>query len=90
MTFKLTALNGDCSNLASHLVSSNASYYYIKKNDSDTEGTTLQLTKVGGEQSFYMGFTTAGNQQSVMKFTCSVVHNAGINDTVSASGQIYY
>lgn len=85
MTFKLTKLEGDCSYLLAKVTSSNESLYYV-----DTTTKSVMLTKVNGEQSFYMGFTTLGNAENVMKLNCYVEHNADIGKLIQAAGIIYY
>lgn len=67
MTFKVTSLSGDCSYLLGKVTSSNNSYYYV-----NTSEKSVMITEVGGEQSFYMSFTTVGNTMDVMTLICSV------------------
>ena len=85
MTFKVTTLSGNCSYLLGKVVSTYGSKYYI-----NNSSKSVMITKVNGEQSFYMkfvGFNILTEQYMYLR--CSVEHNASIGETVYASGIIY-
>lgn len=85
MTFKVTGLSGNCSYLLGKCTTSSNYYYYI-----NNASKSVMISKVNGEQSFYMAFDHDGDRKQIMTLVCSVEHNASVGDLVSARGIIYY
>lgn len=85
MTYKVTGLSGNCSYLLGKCVSANGNYCYINNSTK-----SVMITKINGQQSFYMKFINGGDSNEYMYFICSVEHNAGIGDLVVGSGTISY
>ncbi len=63
----------------------NSNLYYI-----NNYSMCAILSKIGAEQSFKMAFVGDGVYEEYMIFRCTVEHNAGITDVVSAAGVLYH
>ena len=85
ITYKVTELSGDCSYLAGKCASTTDTYCYINNTN-----RCVLISKVNGSQSFYMAFTAQGLAREYMYFSCSIEHNAGIGELLTAQGTLTY
>lgn len=85
MTFKVTNFVGNCSYLVARCSSANGNYYYI-----DNTSKSVSISKLNGQQSFHMKFINDGDDFDYMNLAFYIDNNAGIGETVSANGIIFY
>ena len=69
MGLRLDATSGGCSYLVAGIVSYESDLYWINNSNKN-----VKLTEIGGEQKFYMAFSTAGYAEDYMTYKCTVEH----------------